>query len=141
MDAISPVEGGAGGAIEIQLGSMSGDPHGVFRHYRPLTAALKAGPTYYLLRARHVIPLMTDTRTKQFDGSIMPLRGYPATGSMADFTTYSLLLSNDDVHRRRRKPLARSFARPVMEPMREYVREESERLADNLPRGRDFDFL
>lgn len=141
METSTLAESRIGGAIEIRLEDMTADPHGVFRHYRPLTAALKAGPTYYLLRARDVISLMTDTRTRQFDGAIMPLRGYPATGAMADFMTYSLLLSNDEVHRRRRKPLARSFARPVMEPMRQYVREEAERLADALPRGSDFDFL
>ena len=141
VQSMHPVSYLTAPAVEVDLAALQQDPHKAFRHYRPQTAAIKAGPTYYVLRARHVLPLITDSRTSQFEGSMMALRGYPDSGAMSDFMLYSINLTNGDVHRSRRSPLTRAFSKPAVERMRSYVRSEAQRIAEQLPRGSEFDFL
>lgn len=131
------------GCVHLTFEQLLGDTVDVFAQCRKLSPVIKAGPIYLVISGPHVIELLSGSRmrqVKQFEGEMMVMRGQPATGPMADFTHNTVLLSNGPVHSRRRAPLVKAFARPVLERLRDYVRQEARTIARALPRDQVFDF-
>ncbi len=76
------------------------------------------------LRNRH-IALMTGDATRQIETETKMLQGI-TDGPIFEFTRLAMLFANGDVHRRRRTPVARTFAFKLMDAMRPKVREIAE---------------
>lgn len=106
-------------------------PHPVFRHHRPLTPVIKRDDGVYIaIRAADVEKLATDPRTRQLETEFIASRGV-TDGPLFDFVKHTLVLSNGIAHRRRRAPLARTFAVKLIAELRPQVRAIAEELIDD----------
>lgn len=86
------------------------------------------------LRNRH-IALMTSDATRQIETETKLLQGI-TEGPIFEFTRLAMLFANGDVHRRRRTPVARTFAFKLMDAMRPKVRDITEQMVrDRLGAG------
>jgi cytochrome P450 len=94
-----------------------------------------------VLRAKDVLPLQKDKRLMQVEADMMKYRGYPEEGNMWRFNKSNLLMSNGNVHTRRRKSGVDAFSRRMIALLRDYIRTEARILAQALPRGVDFDLV
>ncbi len=83
---------------------------------------------------------MDDRWTRQIEMEGMYASGV-TSGPMFEFVGNVMLFSNGDVHRRRRGPLARTFAHKLIEQMRVDVAARCERLISGLVGQGDVDFL
>ncbi len=93
------------------------------------------------LRCEDVEKLSVDPRLLQLPGSpYADASGIPS-GRCRSFLEGSMLMSNGPEHKRLRGAFARTFAHPVVRGKRDQVRAVADRIVDDLPRGRDFDFL
>jgi cytochrome P450 family 103 len=92
----------------------------VFRELRAKTPVVRVpigmGHMILFLRAR-VVDLIVSDATRQIETETKMMQGI-FNGPIYDFTANVLLFSNGDVHRRRRQPIARTFAFKLMEAMR-----------------------
>jgi cytochrome P450 family 103 len=70
----------------------------------------------FALRARHLDTVLSDA-TRQIETETLALQGV-IDGPIFDIRKNSILFANGDAHRRRRQPLARTFAFKLMEGMR-----------------------
>ncbi|WP_161861318.1 cytochrome P450 [Algicella marina] len=75
----------------------------------------------------HLQYFLTDDATRQLELDILQMQEITA-GPLHEFIDHSLLFSNGEVHRRRRTPLARAFAFPLMDALRPAVRQEAQAL-------------
>ncbi|HVY90118.1 MAG TPA: cytochrome P450 [Hyphomonadaceae bacterium] len=91
-----------------------------FRDLREKTPLVRVpvgmGHMVLALRARS-IDLIVSEATRQIETETKMMQGI-FNGPIYDFTANVLLFSNGDVHRRRRQPIARTFAYKLMEAMR-----------------------
>ncbi len=77
---------------------------------------------YIVLKHRFMEMLLDNQNTRQFELEGMMLRGI-SSGPLFEFYRDSMLFANGDVHKRRRAPMARTFAYKLMDSMRPRVRE------------------
>lgn len=106
-------------------------PHRVFREHRPLTPLVRREDGIYIaIRAADVEKLATDPRTRQMETEAVSARGV-TEGPLFDFVKHTLLLSNGPAHRRRRAPLARTFAVRLIDELRPQVRASAAELIDD----------
>jgi cytochrome P450 len=103
-------------------------PEGITDHAY-LAEAAKLGPIVrdrfdilITFSHRHLIQLNDDNLTRQPELDVARIKGI-TSGPIHDLFANSLLFSNDPRHRARRAPLARAFARPLMEALRPRIRE------------------
>ncbi|MEO0549427.1 MAG: cytochrome P450 [Pseudomonadota bacterium] len=78
------------------------------------------------LRNRHVA-LLTNGTTRQIELETKIMQGI-VDGPIYDFTRLAMLFANDDVHIRRRTPVARTFAFKLMDAMRPRIRALAEEM-------------
>jgi cytochrome P450 family 103 len=131
----------ADGCVEATFEALIADPLGVFAWARERSPVIRIGNFYLVISGPHVLEMLTDSRTMQMEGAMFGLRGMPMDGPFGQHQLNSVLLSNGEVHARRRAPLARAFAKPIVEKMRPWVHQEASQIAEALPRGEPFDFL
>ncbi len=115
----------------------------VFRELRETTPVVRVpigmGSMVLFLRQRVVEQIVSDA-TRQIETETKMMQGI-FNGPIFDFTQRVLLFSNGDVHRRRRMPIARTFAFKLMEAMRPAtVATASELIRERLGNG-PIDFL
>jgi cytochrome P450 len=92
------------------------------REQRPLTPLLKRyDGTYIAIRAADIANLGTDPRTRQMETELAASRGVN-DGPLFDFFKNTMLLSNGPEHRRRRAPMARTFALKMITELRPRIR-------------------
>ena len=106
------------------------DTHRVMREQRPLTPLLKRyDGTYIAIRAADIANLGTDPRTRQMETELAASRGVN-DGPLFDFFKNTMLLSNGPEHRRRRAPMARTFALKMITELRPRIRAIATELVD-----------
>jgi cytochrome P450 len=95
-------------------------PYEVFRDLREKTPLVRVpigmGHMTLALHARAIERVVSDA-TRQIETETKMMQGI-FNGPIFDFTANVLLFSNGDVHMRRRRPIARTFAYKLMEAMR-----------------------
>lgn len=118
------------------------NPHMNFAALRVHYPVIRLGERHYMaLRANDVIPMFTDTRTRQIEGSdYVRLNQIPA-GVTARLVSDFFLFSNEDVHRTKRGLFARAFAFGAIREAAGRIRAAADRLVAELPRGESFDFV
>lgn len=93
------------------------DIHAVFRDLRERSPVARNAMGMAIgLRARQLDLIVSDA-TRQIETETLMLQGV-TSGPIFDLRQNSILFSNGDAHRRRRQPLARTFAFKLMEGMR-----------------------
>lgn len=98
-------------------------PHAYYRSLRERGAvAVTDIGVFVVLKHKYMEMLLDNQITRQFELEGMFLRGI-TSGPLFDFYRDSMLFANGDVHRRRRAPMARTFAFKLMDGMRPRVRE------------------
>lgn len=117
----------------VSASILESDPHAVFRHWRARSPVIqREDGACLVLRADDVEALLTDPRTRQIDGALYArIRGVPA-GPLYDLLVGSLLMSEGDIHRRRRAPMSRVLAFRAIEALRAAVRDAAEALIDGF---------
>jgi len=106
------------------------------REQRPLTSLImRYDGTYIAIRASDIATLATDPRTRQMETELAASRGV-SDGPLFDFFKNTMLLSNGQEHRRRRAPMARTFALKLITELRPRIRAIASGLIDKvLARG------
>ena len=98
-------------------------PHDYYRSLREKGAvAVTDIGVYVVFRRKYMDMLLDNENTRQFELEGMMLRGI-TSGPLYEFYRDVMLFSNGDVHKRRRTPMARTFAFKLMDGMRPRVRE------------------
>jgi len=140
MNQHIPVEHGNPPIINPNM--LTENPHANFAALRVHYPLICLGDKHYMaLRAKDVLSLLTDPRTKQIEGrDYVRLNRMPESAS-SRFLSDFLLFSNDDEHRTKRGLFARTFAHGAMRTMRSEIRAVADRIVAELPRGEDFDFV
>ncbi|WP_196223289.1 cytochrome P450 [Roseibium sp. RKSG952] len=77
----------------------------------------------------HLVQLLNPDLTRQMETETLAIQGI-SQGPLFDFFNNALLFSNGAVHQRRRAPLARTFAVPLMKKLRPVIRRLAEDLID-----------
>ncbi|MEJ0019667.1 MAG: cytochrome P450 [Acetobacteraceae bacterium] len=114
--------------MTVSVADLEADPHGVFRHYRPITPLIaREGSGYLVIRSHDVHALMRDPRLRHAETDYVELRGI-SSGAIYDTFRDSMLTANGAVHRRRRAPFTRTFAARLITDLRPQVRA----IADDL---------
>lgn len=91
------------------------------------------------LRHRH-LELVTSDATRQLETETKVMQGI-TSGPIWDITTSGMLFANGDAHRRRRTPVAKTFAFKLMDAMRPKARDlAAELVNERLGKGA-FDFV
>lgn len=99
------------------------DPHGYYKSLREQGAvAVTDIGVYVVFKHKYMEMLLDNENTRQFELEGMMLRGI-SSGPLFEFYRDVMLFANGDVHRRRRTPMARTFAYKLMDGMRPRVRE------------------
>ncbi|NWG92460.1 MAG: cytochrome P450, partial [Parvularculaceae bacterium] len=99
------------------------DPHGYYREARKRgSVGLNDLGVYIVFPFRYMDMLLDNANTRQFELEGMMLRGI-SSGPLYDLYKNAMLFANGDVHKRRRAPMARTFAFKLMDGMRPRVRE------------------
>lgn len=99
------------------------NPHAVLGPARAKGAvSINEFGIHSVLRHRYMDVLLDSQNTRQVELEGMALRGI-SEGPLFDLYKYAMLFANGDVHKRRRMPMARTFAFPLMDGMRPRVRE------------------
>jgi cytochrome P450 len=120
----------------LTIRELEENPHRVFRQHRPVTPVIKREDGLYIaIRAADVEKLATDPRTRQGETELVTSQGV-TEGPLFDFVKHTMLMSNGTVHRRRRAPLARTFAVKLITELRPQIRAIAEELIDDgIARG------
>ncbi|WP_018260215.1 cytochrome P450 [Methylobacterium sp. WSM2598] len=121
----------------VARAALEADPHGMLARLRAAVPFIRTDDgVVMLLRAADIQALVTDPRTRQVETEFAMLRGI-TEGPLYEFFRLTALLSNGEVHRRRRAPMARSFAFQAVAALRPRVRALAEDLvAARAARGR-----
>lgn len=128
----------------IDWDNMEGQsPYEFFKGWREKSPLVKVpmgmGSMTLSLRARNAEQIVGE-QTRQLETETKMMQGI-FDGPIFDFTAQVLLFANGDVHRRRRMPIARTFAFKLMEAMRPVtVATASELINERLGKG-PIDFL
>lgn len=105
-------------------------PHDYYKSLREKGAvAITDIGVFVVLRHKYVDMLLDNENTRQFELEGMMLRGI-ASGPLFEFYRDSMLFANGDAHRRRRAPMARTFAHKLMDGMRARVAEIAGEVVD-----------
>jgi cytochrome P450 family 103 len=91
------------------------------------------------LRARHMETILSDA-TRQMESETLMMQGV-TSGPLWDLRQNAILFSNGDAHRRRRQPLARTFAFKLMEGMRPRATAVASELVQERLGAGEIDFL
>lgn len=123
------------GFVRIPFKTLMADPHAAYRAARALgpVAGFRDG-SFMALRAADVTRLLGDARVRQIGVEGMQVAGVPE-GPFLDWGRETLLLSHGRDHIRRRTPLARAFAFPLMNALRPAIRAAAHRLVDGWTPG------
>ncbi|KMO13616.1 cytochrome P450 [Methylobacterium platani] len=123
--------------VVVPRAVLEADPHAVLARHRAVVPCIRTDDgVVMLLRAGDVQALVADPRTRQVETEFALLRGITA-GPLFEFFRQTVLLSNGEVHRRRRAPIARAFAFQVVAALRPRIRALAEGLvAEHRPSGR-----
>ena len=123
------------GLVRIPFKTLLADPHAAYREARALgpLVGFRDG-SLMAIRAADVTRLLGDRRVRQVGVEGMQAAGVPK-GPFLDWARETLLLSHGRDHVRRRTPLARAFAFPVMNALRPAIRRAAERLVADWPEG------
>lgn len=106
------------------------NPHQIFEQYRRVVPFIRMpNGVYMVLRYRDVLTLNDETKTRQLETDYLTLRGI-SSGPLWEFFKYSMLTSNGDVHKRRRGPMARTFAYRMVAELRPMIRKTAEAILD-----------
>lgn len=98
-------------------------PHAYYKSLRENSAvAVTDIGVFVVLKHKYMDMLLDNENTRQFELEGMMLRGI-SSGPLFEFYRDSMLFANGDVHKRRRAPMARTFAYKLMDGMRPRVRE------------------
>lgn len=93
------------------------DPHAYFKQMRELAPVART-PMGMLIALRHRhLELVTSDATRQLETETKVMQGI-TSGPIWDISTSGMLFANGEVHRRRRSPVARTFAFKLMDAMR-----------------------
>jgi len=116
------------------------DLHGAYRAARAISPVVRNPMGIATgLRARHMETILSDV-TRQMESESLMMQGV-TSGPLWDLRQTAILFSNGDAHRRRRQPLARTFAFKLMEGMRpKAAAVASELVGERLGAG-EIDFL
>ena len=127
MNQHIPVEHGNPPIINPNM--LTENPHANFAALRVHYPLICLGDKHYMaLRAKDVLSLLTDPRTKQIEGrDYVRLNRMPESAS-SRFLSDFLLFSNDDEHRTKRGLFARTFAHGAMRTMRSEIRAVADRI-------------
>ncbi|MEM8755037.1 MAG: hypothetical protein AAGF90_18895, partial [Pseudomonadota bacterium] len=102
-------------------------------------AAIDRHGFYWTFSHAHLLACVDPETTRQAETEKVVAMGL-TSGPIYDYFANSLLFSNGETHQRRRRPLAKAFAFPVIEGLRPMIRAVSESLI--RPRlGHEVDFL
>ncbi|WP_336492325.1 cytochrome P450 [Methylobacterium nigriterrae] len=116
--------------VIVPRAELERDPHGTFRRYRPLVPFIRSDDgVFILLRAADLQSLVSDPRTRQVETEFAALRGV-TSGPLFAFLQGSMLLSNDEAHRRRRAPMSRTFAFRIVSELRPRISSVAEDILD-----------
>jgi cytochrome P450 family 103 len=88
----------------------------------------------------HLIRTQESTVSRQMETETLRIKGIDS-GPLFEFFSNSLLFSNEPHHKKRRAPLARAFARPLMEALRPQVRNLARSLIEPTIGKPETDFL
>ncbi len=91
------------------------------------------------LRARHMETILSDA-TRQMESETLMMQGV-TSGPLWELRQNAILFSNGDAHRRRRQPLARTFAFKLMEGMRPRATAVASELVQERLGAGEIDFL
>ena len=127
------------GLVRMPFKALMADPHGMFRIARSLgpVAGFSDG-SVMMLRAADVQRMFGDPRIRQIGVEGMQAAGV-AEGPFLDWARETLLLSHGRDHVRRRTPLARAFAYPLMNSLRPSIRRAAHRLVADWTPGKALD--
>jgi cytochrome P450 len=127
--------------VTISLNELDGNPHEIFRHYRPIMPLIRRDDGAYIaIRARDVERLITDARTRQVETELAQSRGV-TDGALLDFYKNTMLFTNGPDHRRRRGPLSRTFGVQLVAALRPRIRAIAEKLIDEVRAQKQMSFL
>lgn len=131
MPSVSPETG----LVRIPFKSLMADPHAMFRAARRLgpVAGFSDGSAM-MLRGVDVQRLFGDPRVRQIGVEGLQASGV-VEGPFLDWARETLLLSHGQNHIRRRTPLARAFAYPLMNTLRPSIRVAAHRLVSDWTPG------
>jgi cytochrome P450 len=94
-----------------------GDPHAILKEVRE-TAPLARTSIGVILALRHRhLELITSDATRQMETETKVMQGV-VSGPIFDLVSTGMLFANGEAHRRRRAPIARTFAFKLMDAMR-----------------------
>jgi cytochrome P450 family 103 len=135
MPSLSPETG----LVRIPFKSLMADPHAMFRAARRLgpVAGFSDGSAM-MLRGEDVQRLFGDPRVRQIGVEGLQASGV-SEGPFLGWARETLLLSHGPNHIRRRTPLARAFAYPVMNTLRPAIRVAAQRLVAGWSPGTEID--
>jgi cytochrome P450 len=125
----------------IDMGAdVSVDLHAVYRDARALSPVVRNQMGFVVgLRGRQIETIVSDV-TRQMENETLMMQGI-TSGPHWDLRTNSILFANGDAHRRRRQPLARTFAFKLMEGMRPRASAVASELVEGRIGAGDIDFL
>ncbi|MCB2097653.1 MAG: cytochrome P450 [Parvularculaceae bacterium] len=99
------------------------NPHAYMKSLREKSAvAITDIGVFVVLKHKYMDALLDNENTRQFELEGMMLRGI-TSGPLFELYKNAMLFANGDVHKRRRSPMARTFAYKLMDGMRPRVRE------------------
>lgn len=98
------------------------------------------GGAFYAWRARHADIVTSPDTSRQIELETLAMQGI-VDGPIHELFVNGMLFSNGAAHRRRRGPVARTFAFKLMEGMREEIRALAESLIEPRVGAGAFDFL
>jgi len=97
--------------------------HDYYKGLREKTAvAITDIGVFVVLKHKYMDMLLDNENTRQFELEGMMLRGI-SSGPLFELYKNAMLFANGDVHKKRRSPMARTFAYKLMDGMRPRVRE------------------
>lgn len=120
----------------VEISDLDASPHEIYKAYRErLPFIRRSDGAFLILRHSDISVLPNDPRTRQPETELLAVRGIK-DGPLFDFFSRSMLFSNGEVHRRRRRPFTREFAFKMIEAIRPEVRRHIFRLTTSNGRDR-----
>ncbi len=119
----------------------SADDHAFLRKYREM-AAIAISPAGFPIALRHaaIAPLTDPATTRQLETESVRQQGI-TSGPIYELFSRSMLFSNGALHKKRRGPIARTFAFKLMEGMRGEVSRVAGDIVTAAKGEGDLDFL
>ncbi|MDJ0921162.1 MAG: cytochrome P450 [Henriciella sp.] len=124
LDTLKSIDDAPLAPDELEPGQNVYDLYREMREQSPLVRT-NIGVTL-ALRNRHV-DLLTNGTTRQIELETKMMQGI-FDGPIYEFTRLAMLFANDEVHIRRRMPVARTFAFKLMDAMRPRIRDLAEEM-------------